>query len=53
MNKFVFLVPASVLLFEQLATVDFRKYDIKLFFCFVVTATSIIDINFDSPLWKD
>ena len=43
MNKFVFLVPLPVLLFEQLATVDFSEvWDIKfILFCFVVTAISI------------
>ena len=36
MNKFVFLVPLPVLLFEQLATVDFRKYGILSLFFFVL-----------------
>ena len=55
MNKFVFLVPLPVLLFEQLATVDFSEvWDIKfILFCFVVTAISITISNLISRLWKD
>lgn len=55
MNKFVFLVPLPVLLFEQLATVDFSEvWDIKfIFFCFVVTAISITISTLISLLWKD
>ena len=55
MNKFVFLVPLPVLLFEQLATVDFSKvWDIKfILFCFVVTAISITISTLISLLWKD
>ena len=51
MNKFVFLV----LLFEQLATVDFSEvWDIKfILFCFVVTAISITISTLISLLWKD
>ena len=43
MNKFVFMVPLPVLVFEDLATVDFSKvWDIKfVLFCFVVTVISI------------
>lgn len=43
MNKFVFLVPLPVLVFEDLATVDFSKvWDIKfVLFCFFVTLISI------------
>ena len=55
MNKFVFLVPLLVLLFEQLATVDFSEvWDIKfILFCFVVTAISITISTLISLLWKD
>ena len=55
MNKFVFLVPLPVLLFEQLATVDFSEvWDIKfIIFCFVVTAISITISILISLLWKD
>ena len=54
-NKFVFLVPLPVLLFEQLATVDFSEvWDIKfILFCFVVTAISITISTLISMLWKD
>ena len=54
-NKFVFLVPLPVLLFEQLATVDFSEVcDIKfILFCFVVTAISITISTLISLLWKD
>ena len=54
MNKFVFLVPLPVLLFEQLATVDFSEvWDIKfILFCFVVTAISITISTLISLLWK-
>ena len=55
MNKFVFLVPLPVLLFEQLATVDFSEvWDIKfIIFCFVMTAISITISTLISLLWKD
>lgn len=55
MNKFVFLVPLPVLLFEQLAPVDFSEvWDIKfILFCFVVTAISITISTLISLLWKD
>lgn len=55
MNKFVFLVPLPVLLFEQLATVDFSEvWDIKfILFCFVVTAISITISTLILLLWKD
>lgn len=44
MNKFVFLVPLPVLVFEDLATIDFKKvWDIKfVLFCFFVTIASIL-----------
>lgn len=43
MNKFVFMVPLPVLVFEDLATVDFSKvWDVKfVLFCFIVTLISI------------
>lgn len=43
MNKFVFLVPLPVLVFEDLATVDFVKvWDLKfVLFCFLATLFSI------------
>ena len=55
MNKFVFLVPLPMLLFEQLATVDFSEvWDIEfILFCFVVTAISITISTLISLLWKD
>lgn len=43
MNQFVFLVPLPVLVFEDLATVDFQEvWDTRfVLFCFVVTILSI------------
>ena len=43
MNKFVFMIPLPVLVFEDLATVDFSKvWDVKfVLFCFIVTMISI------------
>lgn len=43
MNKFVFLVPLPVLVFEDLATVDFSEvWDLKfVLFCFAATLISI------------
>ena len=43
MNKFVFLVPLPVLVFEDLATVDFSKvWDVRfVLFCFAATLISI------------
>ena len=43
MNKFVFLVPLPVLVFEDLATLDFHEvWDTKfVLFCFFVTIASI------------
>ncbi len=55
MNSFVFLVPLPVLVFKDLAEVDFNEtWDGKLvIFCFVVTLLSIgISVLF-SLLWKD
>ena len=44
MNKFVFLVPLPVLLFEQLATVDFSEvWDIKfILFCFMKSEAKVL-----------
>ncbi len=43
MNRFVFLVPLPILLFEEMATVDFSQiWDFKfLIFCFLTTFLSI------------
>lgn len=55
MNKFVFLVPLPVLLFEDLATVDFAEvWDMKfVLFCFGATLISIVIAAAVSFLWKD
>ena len=55
MNKFVFLVPLPVLVFEDLATVDFSKvWDLKfVLFCFAATLISIGISMGISFLWKD
>lgn len=55
LNKFVFLVPLPVLLFNDLATVDFREvWDIEfVLFCFGVTIISIAISTGISFLWKD
>lgn len=55
MNKFVFLVPLPVLVFEDLATVDFAEaWDTKfVLFCFCVTVLSIAIAALVSFLWKD
>lgn len=55
MNKFVFLVPLPVLLFGDLATVDFTEvWDTKfVLFCFSVTLISIVIAAAVSFLWKD
>ncbi len=44
MNRFVFFIPLPVLLFEELATVDFAQiWDLKfLLFCFFATFASIL-----------
>ena len=44
MNKFVFLVPLPVLLFEDLSTVDFSQvWNVKfVLFCFAATLISIV-----------
>lgn len=55
MNKFVFLVPLPVLLFEDLATTDFfQAWDTKfVLFCFIVTILSIMIVCFISLFLKD
>lgn len=47
MNKFVFLIPLPVLVFEDLATLDFDKlWDTKfVLFCFFVTIVSILIVT--------
>lgn len=55
MNKFVFLVPLPVLVFEDLATVDFSEvWNLKfVLFCFAATLVSIGIAAAVSFLWKD
>ena len=55
MNKFVFLVPLPVLLFEDLSTVDFSQvWNMKfVLFCFSVTLISIALAAAVSFLWRD
>ena len=55
MNKFVFLVPLPVLVFEDLATVDFSEvWDLKfVLFCFAATLISIGIAAAVSFLWRD
>ena len=55
LNKFVFLIPLPVLVFEDLATVDFSEaWNPKfVLFCFVVTLLSITLAILISFLWKD
>ena len=55
MNKFVFMVPLPVLVFKDLATVDFEEvWNMKfVLFCFVVTIISIAIAMVISFLWKD
>ena len=55
MNKFVFLVPLPVLVFEDLATVDFAEvWDLKfVLFCFAATLVSIGIAAAVSCLWRD
>lgn len=55
MNKFVFLIPLPVLLFQDLATVDFTKaWDFKfVIFCFIVTVLSILIAVLISSLLKE
>lgn len=55
MNKFVFLVPLPVKVFQDLATVDFEEaWDTKfVLFCFAVTVFSIAIAAAFAFLWKD
>lgn len=55
MNKFVFLVPLPVLLFQDLATVDFTKaWNFKFVsFCFLATVLSILIVVLISSLLKE
>lgn len=55
MNQFVFRVPLPVLVFSDLASVDFEKvWNIKfILFCFFVTVLSIGISVAISYLWKD
>lgn len=55
MNKFVFLVPLPLLLFQDLATVDFEKaWNFKFVaFCFVVTVLSITLVIVISSFLKE
>ena len=55
MNKFVFLVPLPVLVFEDLATVDFAEvWDLKfVLFCFAAKLVSIGIAAAVSCLWRD
>ena len=55
MNKFVFMVPLPVMVFEDLATVNFEEvWNIKfVLFCFFVTVASIAIVTGISFLWKD
>ena len=55
MNKLVFLIPLPVLLFGDLAKVDFKEvWNIKfVIFCFVVTFICITIAALVSCIWKD
>ncbi|MGN0467001.1 MAG: AEC family transporter [Lachnospiraceae bacterium] len=55
MNKFVFLVPLPVMVFKDLATVDFSEvWDLKfVLFCFFATVLSITIAAIISFVWKD
>ena len=55
MNKFVFMVPLPVLVFNDLATVDFRQvWDVKfVLFCLGATIISIAIAAALSYLWKE
>lgn len=55
MNQFVFRVPLPVLVFSDLATVDFSKvWDMKfVLFCFGATVVSIAIAAAVSGMWKD
>lgn len=55
MNKFVFLIPLPVLLFKDLATLDFETiWDTKfVLFCFFITILSILIVTLLSFLLKN
>ena len=55
MNKFVFQFPLPVLVFSDLATVDFEEvWNMKfVLFCFIVTLLSILAALLVALLWKD
>lgn len=55
MNRFVFTVPLPILLFGDLATVDFEQvWNLKfVVFCFVATVLSIMISAGVSCLWRD
>lgn len=55
MNRFVFLIPLPVMVFEDLATVKFEAiWNMKfVLFCFFVTVVSIGLVTGISFLWKD
>ncbi|MDO4977538.1 MAG: AEC family transporter [Eubacteriales bacterium] len=55
MNRFVFLVPLPLLVFKDLATVNFQDvFQLKFVaFCFFVTIASITVVTLISFLWKD
>ena len=55
MNKFVFLVPLPVLLFQDLATVNFSEaWNFKfVMFCFMVTVASILIVIIISSFLKE
>lgn len=55
MNKFVFLIPLPVLLFKDLATLDFNTiWDTKfVLFCFFITILSILIVTLLSFLLKN
>ena len=55
MNKFVFLIPLPVLLFKDLATLDFNTiWDTKFdLFCFFITILSILIVTLLSFLLKN
>lgn len=55
MNKFVFLIPLPVLLFKDLATLDFNAiWDTKfVLFCFFITIFSILIVTILSFLLKN
>ena len=55
LNKFVFRVPLPLLVFQDLATVDFSQiWNVKfVLFCFVATLLSITLSAGIAMLWKD